>query len=366
MEMTMAESSRSPREILTNVVPLNIKLADALQAKIDNKTKPLGALGYLESLGKQLGLIQNRLDPICTRPTIVIFAADHGLAAEGVSPYSSEVTAQMVATFLAGDGAINIFAGLGGLELQIVDAGVAYPIPGNRSPIDRKIAAGTANTMYQAAMDESQLDGALLAGMHVVDELWEKGTNVVGLGEMGIGNSSAAALILSLLTSTVIELCTGRGTGATDAQLAHKVAVLSQVVRRIRVEIPTSPAECPWQVLRQCGGFEIAMMVGAVLRAAQLKMCILIDGFITTAAVLVAAKMAPHCTAYCVFSHLSGEIGHGRMLKALHARPLLDLQLRLGEGTGAALAYPLVQASARFLSDMASFASAGVSERENK
>ena len=361
----MIESSDSPREILANVSPLNTQLADASQTKIDNKTKPLGALGCLESLAKQLGLIQGRLDPICTRPTIVIFAADHGLATEGVSPYPAEVTAQMVATFLAGDGAINLFAELGGLELQIVDAGVAYPIPGDRLPIDRKIATGTANAMYRAAMDEVELDDALLAGMHVVDELWNKGTNVVGLGEMGIGNSSAAALILSLLTSTAIELCAGRGTGSSDTQLAHKVTVLSKVATRIRAEISTSSAERPWQVLRQCGGFEIAMMVGAILRAAQLKMCILIDGFIATAAALVAARVAPHCIAYCVFSHLSSEIGHGRMLEALGVHPLLDLQLRLGEGTGAALAYPLVRASARFLGDMASFASAGVSQRES-
>ncbi|MCH9675817.1 MAG: nicotinate-nucleotide--dimethylbenzimidazole phosphoribosyltransferase [Gammaproteobacteria bacterium] len=348
------------REILAAVPSVSTDLAAALQHKIDTKTKPLGALGTLEDLAKQLGLIQNRVDPVCTVPTIVVFAADHGIAAEGVSAFPTEVTAQMVANFLAGGAAINVFARANGMGLKIVDAGVASEIPGAAKPLDRKIRLGTANAATEPAMSDAELDAALSRGAQIVDELHDNGTNVVGFGEMGIGNTSAAALILSLLSNTPINRCAGRGTGLDDTAFARKLAVLERVVKRVEKDGGLST---PWDALRQCGGFEIAMMTGAMLRAAQHQMCVIVDGFIATSAALIGARVSEHFLPYCVFAHRSDEAGHGVALDALGASPLLALNMRLGEGTGAALAYPLIAAAAAFLNEMASFESAGVSDR---
>ncbi|MEM7255403.1 MAG: nicotinate-nucleotide--dimethylbenzimidazole phosphoribosyltransferase [Pseudomonadota bacterium] len=350
-----------PKQSLLDFAPLDESLRGALQEAIDQKTKPLGALGRLEALALQMGLIQQTLTPRIERPTIVVFAADHGITAEGVSPYPSEVTAQMVANFLAGGAAINVFAKANRLHLDVIDAGVAHPIPTDRQPRDFRIAPGTANARHQPAMTDPQLDQCLRAGITIVDEHHAQGCNVIGFGEMGIGNTSAASLIMSCLTELPIEQCTGRGTGLDDAGLVHKQSVLGAALTRISNEGELTP----WRVLVQCGGFEIAMMCGAILRAAQLRMCVIVDGFIASAAALVALRVAPPTEPFLVFAHRSDESGHQTMLNHLGVEPLLDLDMRLGEGTGAALALPLLQAAVDFLNDMASFASAGVSERSD-
>lgn len=335
-------------------------LADALQHKIDQKTKPRGALGQLEKLALQIGLIQQRLDPQFGQPHLLVFAGDHGAARAGVSAYPQDVTWQMVENFLAGGAAINVFARQNGLHLAVIDAGVAHDFGRRPGLIHAKVASGTANYLEQAAMTVEQCELAITRGAEIVRNLASNGCNIVGFGEMGIGNTAAASLMTHCLTGMPLADCVGRGTGLNDAGLARKQALLEQALTRYR---SSGGGNAPLAVLAEFGGFEVAMMVGAMLAAAEAKMVLLIDGFIVSAAALTAAKLFPALTEYCVFCHWSAEPGHQAQLQALGARPLLDLGLRLGEGTGAALAFPLVQAAVGFLNEMASFESAGVADK---
>ena len=332
----------------------------ALKDKINQKTKPLGSLGKVEAIAQRLGTIQNTLSPTLKNPAIVIFAGDHGVAHAGVSAFPQAVTAQMVFNFLRGGAAINVFAKTSGMQLKIVNSGVAEVISDfadHKDFINTPIALGTKNFAIEAAMSAGLAQQALEAGAAVVRQLAEGGCNVIGFGEMGIANTSAAACIISRLAGLPLEQCVGRGTGVDDAGLARKLSVLQNAMA-----LHTS-AQNPLDVLAAFGGFEIAMMTGAYLEAARQKMLIIVDGFITTSALLVTSQMSPTVLDYCIYSHLSHEAGHRAVLTHLKADPLLQLDLRLGEGTGAALAYPLVVAAAAFLNDMASFASAGVSEK---
>lgn len=327
-----------------------------LQHKIDHKTKPLGALGMLEDLALQLGLIQRSESPALHSPQMVVFAGDHGIAAEGVSAYPQAVTVQMVGNMLAGGAAINVFARQHGFALQVVDAGVAAELAAHPHLLPRKIALGTKNLCNEAAMSRREAQAALTAGMQVMQAL---PGNVVAFGEMGIANTSPAALLLARLTGASIEDATGRGTGLDDAQLRHKLDVLTRALAR-------HPATEPLDALGELaalGGFEIAMMAGAMLQAASERRVVLVDGFIAGAAALVAQSLVPPVRDYLVFCHRSAETGHRLLLAHLQAEPLLELDLRLGEGTGALLAWPLVQSAANFLNEMASFESAGVSDK---
>ncbi len=335
----------------------NASLEVRLRYKINHKTKPLGALGLLEDLALQLGLIQRSESPLLHSPQMVVFAADHGIAAEGVSAYPQAVTVQMVGNMLAGGAAINVFARQHGFALQVVDAGVAANLPAHPQLLPRKIAMGTKNLCKQPAMSRDQAQAALTAGMEVMQAL---PGNVVAFGEMGIANTSPAALLLARLTGASIEEATGRGTGLDDRQLLHKQGVLMGA-------LACHPATQPLDVvgeLAALGGFEIAMMAGAMLQAASERRVVLVDGFIAGAAALVAQALAPQVRGYLVFCHRSAETGHRLLLAHLEAQPLLELDLRLGEGTGALLAWPLVQSAANFLNEMASFESAGVSGKE--
>jgi len=326
-----------------------------LRHKIDHKTKPPGALGRLEGLALQLGLIQRNETITLREPQMVVFAADHGIAAEGVSAYPQAVTVQMVGNMLAGGAAINVFARQHGFALQVVDAGVAAEFTPHPQLLQRKIAHGTRNICKEAAMSAAQAQAALQAGMDIVGSL---PGNVVAFGEMGIANTSAAALLFARLAGVSIEDATGRGTGLDDAQLAHKRQVLADALAHHAGTVQ------PLDALAALGGFEIAMMAGAMLRAASERRVVLVDGFIAGAAALVARSLAPAAQDYMVFCHRSDEQGHRLLLAHLEAQPLLDLGLRLGEGTGALLAWPLLQSAANFLGEMASFESAGVSGRD--
>jgi nicotinate-nucleotide--dimethylbenzimidazole phosphoribosyltransferase len=331
----------------------------ALQAKIDNKTKPRGALGQLETLALQIGRVQQSLTPSLKAPHLLVFAGDHGAAKAGVSAYPQDVTWQMVENFLAGGAAINVFARQNGLQLQVIDAGVAHDFGARDGLIDAKIAPGTRNYLAEPAMSARQRDAALARGAELARDLAGQGCQVLGFGEMGIGNTASAALLTHCLTGTPLAECIGRGTGLDDAGLARKHELLAQAVARAAL-----PADADaLTVLAEFGGFEVAMMAGAMLGAAERGMLLLIDGFIVGAALLVAARLAPEILGYAIFCHRSSEPGHQAQLQALGAEPLLDLGLRLGEGTGAALAWPLVRAAVAFLNEMASFDSAGVSEK---
>jgi nicotinate-nucleotide--dimethylbenzimidazole phosphoribosyltransferase len=327
-------------------------LAARLQQRIDNKTKPLGALGRLETLALQLGLIQRSETISFDAPQMVVFAADHGIASEGVSAFPQAVTLQMVGNMLAGGAAINVFARQHGFALQVVDAGVAAALAAHPQLLQRKIASGTANICEGPAMSTTQAVQALHTGMAVVKDL---PGNVVAFGEMGIANTSPAALLLARLAGLPLSDVVGRGTGLDDAQLAHKRTVLARALARHN-DVRESLA-----VLAALGGFEIAMMSGAMLQAASERRVVLVDGFIAGAAALVACALLPAVKDYLVFCHRSAERGHHLLLAQLQATPLLDLDMRLGEGTGALLAWPLLQSASLFLAEMASFDSAGVS-----
>lgn len=334
-----------------------------LQQKIDAKTKPPGSLGQLEAIALRVGLIQRTTEPRLDRPTILVFAGDHGIARHGVSPYPQEVTAQMVRNFLSGGAAINVFCNVNDIALRVVDAGVAVEFNAtdyNSGLIDAKIARGTNDMLAGPAMSGEQCVAAIERGRELVRAESAAGSNLIGFGEMGIGNTSSAALLMSVYCDLPVNECAGRGTGLDDAGLAHKVEILSRA-REAHAEVAAKGD--PRDVLATFGGFEIAMIAGGMLEAARLGMVILVDGFVATSALLAARAIEPSVLANCIFAHASEENGHRAMLEQLGAQPLLDLGLRLGEGTGTALALPLLRAAVAFLTSMASFASAGVSDR---
>ena len=329
-------------------------LKNELKHKIDCKTKPVGALGKLEELALQIGMIQQSLEPEIKEPALVVFAGDHGVVAEGVSPYPQDVTWQMVMNFIAGGAAINVFAKQHAWNILLVDAGVNHDFPAGLPLRNLKVNHGTRNFFKEAAMTDEELEKTFQHGTELVEEIHGKGSNCIAFGEMGIGNTSSAALIMAKLLGLPVEECTGRGTGLDDAGLQHKIQILQQAMERHIAEEPLS-------ILKTFGGFEIAMICGAMLKAAELKMLIVVDGFIVTSALLVAHRLYPDLLDYCIFAHQSDENGHRKMLEHLKVQPLLNLGMRLGEGTGAALALPLIRAAVNFLNEMASFESAGVS-----
>lgn len=339
------------------ISPVDRTLAPALRRKIDGKTKPLGALGRLEALALQIGLIQGSLSPRLSDPRLLLFAGDHGAVAEGISAYPQEVTWQMVLNFLAGGAAINVFARQGGIGVTVVDAGVAHELEPHPQLIRAKIAPGTRNYLRGPAMTEAERDHAIATGAALVRECARTGSTVIACGEMGIGNTGAASLLVHRILGLDLADCVGRGTGLDDPGLERKRRALMVASAR------RPGALDPLGALAEYGGFEIAMMVGAFLAAAEARLVLLVDGFIATAAFAVAAGLHPAVLDYAVFAHVSAEPGHGRIIERLGGTPLLQLGMRLGEGTGAALAYPLVVAAVNFLNEMASFGEAGVSER---
>tara|TARA_Y100000294_G_scaffold64102_1_gene60779 strand:- start:140 stop:1186 length:1047 start_codon:yes stop_codon:yes gene_type:complete len=328
-----------------------------LKKKIDGKTKPPGSLGRLETLALQCGKIQDSLNPELVNPTILVFAGDHGVTEEGVSPYPQEVTAQMVLNFLNGGAAINVFCRQNNISLHVVDAGVKTDFPEGTELINANIGRGTKNFCKEAAMSLEECERAIENGAELSRTVPVSTCNVIGFGEMGIGNTSSAAALTQRFTGLPVEDCVGKGTGLDDSGLAQKQNIIRQALEK-HAEIKE-----PQAVLSTFGGFEIAMMVGAMLESAVLKRIILIDGFIAAAAFLAASRIVPEIQQYAVFTHQSDEKGHAEILKYLQAEPLILLGMRLGEGTGAAVAFPILQSAVSFLKHMASFESAGVSGR---
>lgn len=359
--MTTPLPTRLADYLLPDVPDIHdLGLTARLQHLLDHKTKPLGSLGRIEALALRIGQILGTEAPVLQQPQMLVCAADHGIAAQGVSAFPSEVTGQMVENFLAGGAAVSVLARLHGLALTVVDCGVARDLPPRETLPEgprllvRKVAHGTADASQGPAMTEAQCIAALQHGMDVVREL---PGNALLLGEMGIGNTSAAALLLVRLGGVDLADATGAGTGLDTRGVLHKQAVLQRAL------LANAQATTPLAALAALGGLEIATLTGAVLQAARERRVIVVDGFITSAAVLVAARLAPAVLQRCVFSHRSGERGHAPLLAQWQAQPLLDLGLRLGEGSGAALAWPLLASACALLREMASFEAAGVANR---
>ncbi|AUJ70963.1 nicotinate-nucleotide--dimethylbenzimidazole phosphoribosyltransferase [Pseudoalteromonas sp. NC201] len=346
------------------VKPLDTRLNTLIQQRIDLKTKPLGALGKLEALAAQLvqifsqGLTQLDIEQLAiTRPAMFVFAGDHGIASQGVSIAPSEVTGQMVANFVQGGAAINVFCRQLGWQLTVVDCGTLVPCEPSPNLRSQRLGDITHAFHKQPAMSEMQLKQGLEYGEQVVMPAIEAGSNVIAFGEMGIGNTSSAAAILAALSGASVELCVGRGTGIDDETLCKKRALIKQALEYHQDKLAT-----PEQILQRLGGFEIVQMVGAMLAVARAQKVIIVDGFISTTAAMLASRIAPQSKQYMVFAHGSMEQGHKLMLEQLNAEPLLHLDMRLGEGTGAALALPLLQAALGFFCEMASFADADVTQ----
>jgi len=332
-----------------------MELYNEIKKKIDLKTKPIGSLGLLEEIALQIALIQETTSPVLKNPAILVFAGDHGITDEGVSPFPKIVTNQMVHNFLNGGAAINVFCRQNKIRLNVVDAGVDSDFEDHEDLIKAKVRKGTRNILNQPAMTIDECNSAMNRGADIVASQNASGCNIIGFGEMGIGNTSSASLLMSRYLNVPVESCTGRGTGHNDDGLKKKISILEKAVEKYK----TITDSC--EILATFGGLEIAMIAGAMLRAAELKMIILVDGFIVSSALLAAYNLNKDILKNCIFCHRSNEQGHRKMLEFLKAKPILDIDLRLGEGTGAAIAYPVVQAAVSFLNEMASFEDAKVS-----
>ncbi|MGL5046372.1 MAG: nicotinate-nucleotide--dimethylbenzimidazole phosphoribosyltransferase [Shewanella sp.] len=342
------------------ISPASKALDHLIQQKIDLKTKPPGALGRLESLALQIARVQAANVPqtdvlTIVNPTLLVFAADHGIAAHGVSIAPSEVTRQMVQNFAHGGAAINVFCRQVGFTLEVIDCGMLTPVAGVEGIIDQRLGAGTAAIHLAPAMALDCVDKGFALARDLIERHHQAGCTLVAFGEMGIGNTSSAAAIMASMMQLNVSDCVGRGTGITAQALTHKQSLIEQALARHQ-----SALTGPKSVLACLGGFEIVQITGAMLAAAERNMLVVVDGFIATAAALVAVQIAPNVRDYLIFAHQSDEQGHLRMLDYLQAKPLLSLELRLGEGTGAALALPLIQAAVNFYNQMASFSDAGI------
>ncbi len=342
-------------ELVAAIQAPDYSLAGAAKDRLDNLTKPRGALGRLEELARDLCVMRGSLELTQPRAAVTVFAADHGITQAGVSLYPREVTAQMVLNFLAGGAGINVLARQAGAEVKVVDVGVDHAFDKLPGLIAAKVRPGTANMLEGPAMTREEALQALMAGARVAQELMNQGVDLLIPGDMGIGNTTASAALTSVFCGLAPAQVTGRGTGLDDQGLAQKIAVLEKVLTRRHPD----PAD-PLGVLAAVGGLEIAAICGYCLAAAARRVPVILDGFISTSGALVAARLAPAAGSYFIVGHSSQEQGHRAQCQALNKRPLLDLDLRLGEGTGAALALNLLRSAVAIYNEMATFASAGV------
>jgi nicotinate-nucleotide--dimethylbenzimidazole phosphoribosyltransferase len=355
---------------LPNIRKIDVSLAEAARKRQNMLTKPPGSLGRLEDLSIQLCSITGKLKPVINQKAVIIMAADHGVTAEGVSAYPKAVTTQMVMNFLNGGAAINVLARQIGARIVVVDVGVAAvninheqvlreisTITANTSLVQHKVAFGTQNMTLGPAMTPDQADEAIMVGYEVLDREIKQGLDLVAVGDMGIGNTTASSAIVSVITGKSPGEVTGRGTGIDDSGLKRKVAVIEQA---LQVNHPNQYD--PLDVLSKVGGLEIAGLVGIILNAASYRLPIVLDGLVSGAAALLAVELLPEVKSYLIASHQSVEIGHKILLEYLGLKPILDLELRLGEGTGAVLAFPIIEAAVRILNEMSTFSEAHVSD----
>ena len=333
------------------------RLRSDIQAKIDNLNKPKGSLGRLESLAMQIALIQQTLSPSLSHPCHLLLGGDHGIEREGVSVSPREVTWQQMINFSRGGGGVNMFCRQHGFDLKIVDVGVDYDLSPYPAILNRKIARGTRNFLHEPAMSKEQYEAALTVGADLVDNCQKQGCQIICIGEMGIANTSPSSIWMHLFTGIPLKECIGAGAGLNSEGIRHKYEILSQAVANYQSVTHQATPETP---LAYFGGFEMVAAIGAILRAAELHLIILIDGFIITACALAACQLYPAVKDYMIFTHCGDENGHHRMLESLQAKPLLRLGMRLGEGTGALCAFPIVDSAVRMINEMNNFDNAHI------
>ena len=350
-------SARIAADLAGEITPPDEQWRARARTHLDQLTKPLGSLGRLEELAAQIVSIRRETVTAPLRKAVYVFAADHGITVEGVSAYPSAVTHQMVLNFLAGGAAINVLARLHGVDLRVVDMGVDADLDRTSGLLHHKIARGTANMLRQAAMTDEQLAQALRVGAQLASEAAADGVTVLAIGEMGIGNTTSASAITCALTGSAASVATGRGTGLDAEAHVRKVAVVDAILKKHFTAAPT-----PIDILRCAGGLEIAGITGMVMGAARHRLVVVADGFISTAAAALAVALAPNVRGYLIAGHRSEEPGHGILLDYLELKPILSLEMRLGEGSGAVLAMPVIESAIALYGQMATFASAGVSE----
>ena len=342
-----------------DIQPVNTSLKTAIQEKIDNLNKPKGSLGRLEELAMQISLIQQTLEPSLAHPCHLLLGGDHGIEREGVSVSPREVTWQQMINFSQGGGGVNMFCRQHGFNLRIVDVGVDYDLSNIPGIINRKIARGTNNFLYESAMSEEEFNRAIQVGVDLVDECFAEGCRVLSIGEMGIANTSPSSIWMSLFGDIPLKECIGAGAGLNNEGIRHKYEVLLNAFNNYRSMIPQPSAISP---LAYFGGFEMIATIGAMLRAAELHLVILVDGFIMTACALAAIRLYPATQDYMIFTHCGDESGHKMMLDIVDANPLLHLGLRLGEGTGALCAFPIVDSAVRMMNEMNNFDNAKITK----
>lgn len=341
---------------------MNEDLRSALQQKIDNLNKPKGSLGRLEELALQIGLVQETLSPTLSHPCHMLFGADHGIEREGVSVSPREITWQQMINFTRGGGGVNMFCRQHGFDLHIVDVGVDYDLTAYPTIINRKIAPGTGNFLIEPAMTYEQMNEAIQIGADMVEVCREKGCNVLSIGEMGIANTSPSSIWMHLFLGIPLDQCVGAGAGLNSAGIQHKLDVLQRSVFRFVSEVEPDEQENPIEIIRQFGGFEMVAAIGAMISAAEQKMLILVDGFIMTACMLAASRLYPDVMKAAIFCHQGDESGHRLMLQGMGVKGLLNLSLRLGEGTGALCAYPIVESAIHMINEMNNFENAQITK----
>ena len=345
------------------IVPPDESIRQSIREKIDNLNKPKGSLGRLETLAEQICMIQQTLSPSLHHPCHLLFGGDHGIQREGVSVSPREVTWQQIMNFTRGGGGVNMFCRQHGFTLYIIDMGVDHDLSGCPGIIDRKIAYGTKNFLHEPAMSETEFSEAIEVGCEMVERCHADGCNIICLGEMGIANTSPSSIWMHLFGNIPLDLCIGAGAGLDTPGLQHKHEVLSQAVANFHQYEKTSPANGDIkEAIRYFAGFEMAGAIGAMLRAAELRMTIMVDGFIMSACMLAASRLYPEVLSYAVFCHCGDESGHQRLLELMDAHPLLHLGLRLGEGTGALCAYPLIDSAVRMVNEMNNFQNAHITK----
>lgn len=338
------------------------ELKSALQNKIDNLNKPKGSLGTLESLALQIGMVQETLSPTLSHPCHLLFGADHGIEREGVSVSPREITWQQMINFTRGGGGVNMFCRQHGFDLHIVDVGVDYDLTAHPEIINRKIAPGTGNFLHEPAMTYEQMNEAIQIGADMVEQCLAKRCNVLSIGEMGIANTSPSSIWMHLFLGIPLDQCVGAGAGLNNAGIQHKLDILQQSVYRFLNEVEPEEHDNPIEIIRQFGGFEMVAAIGAMISAAEHKMLVLVDGFIMTACMLAASQLYPEVLQAAIFCHQGDESGHKLMLQGMGVKGLLNLGLRLGEGTGALCAYPIVESAVRMINEMNNFENAKITK----